>query len=497
MLVQEANPADLWRLDTIGITDPIEKINKEEREARTREFVIETARQNRDGHYEVRLPWTEDYVPVSSNYDIARNRLKKCLDKLATQNLLEDYDSVFKEWLTEGIIERVPDGELDNFAHYLPHRPVVKENGTTKIRSVFDASACKKGHPSLNQCLERGPNLIELVPSSLNRFREQEIDVISDIKKTFLQIIVNRRDRDYLRFFWIENGELLVLRHCRVVFSLACSPFLLAASIDLHLSTFLKATNEMKDSAERLRKSFYVDNYVISVESDGELKTFVSEATTIMKAGGFELRDWESSKDGARNETTLVLGILWNKRRDTMSINPAVLKLVRPEVITKRTILSATHRIFDPIGFTCPTSVLPKLLLKQLWSDKINWDAKVTDKQAARFINWLDDLSALEQIEFPRKLGKGDLTLHTFCDASGTAYAAAVFARTQDEDRVSISLLSARSRIAPEKAIVYTIPRLELMAASIATRLTAAVTKSLTRKISRTTFWSDSTTVIA
>lgn len=64
--------------------------------------------------------------------------------------------------------------------------------------------------------------------------------VVSDIKKAFLQIVVNKMDRDYLRFFWVINDEIVVLRHCRVVFGLACSPFLLAAIIELHLETFLK-----------------------------------------------------------------------------------------------------------------------------------------------------------------------------------------------------------------------------------------------------------------
>lgn len=85
-------------------------------------------------------------------------------------------------------------------------------------------------------------------------------------------------------------------------------------------------------------------------------------------------------------------------------------------------------------------------------------------------------------------------TLHTFSDASGSAYAAAVFARIKYKNAVNVRLLSARSRIAPERA---TIPRLELMAATIAVRLKASITKSLTRKISKTTYWSDSTTVLA
>ncbi|XP_070511633.1 uncharacterized protein [Cardiocondyla obscurior] len=97
-------------------------------------------------------------------------------------------------------------------------------------------------------------------------------------------------------------------------------------------------------------------------------------------------------------------------------------------------------------------------------------------------------------IEIPRKISTGELSLHTFCDASAVAYAAAVFARIKTESSVKIELLSAKSRIVPEKA---TIPRLELLAASIAVRLTNVVAKSLTRNIVQTTFWSDSTTVLA
>jgi len=95
----------------------------------------------------------------------------------------------------------------------------------------------------------------------------------------------------------------------------------------------------------------------------------------------------------------------------------------------------------------------------------MEWDAEMTDSQASRFISWLNELPVLNQIEIPRRLGKGNLTLHTFCDASGSAYAAAVFARTENENEITVTLLSARSRIAPEKA---TILRLKLMAASIA-----------------------------
>lgn len=118
------------------------------------------------------------------------------LRKLNNETLFNDYDDVFKEWLGDGIIEKVEEmGDYKKECHYLPHRPVVKEGSTTRIRPVFDASAREKDKPSLNQCLEKGLNLIEHIPAVLLRFRENKIGVISDIKKAFLQISVCEADR--------------------------------------------------------------------------------------------------------------------------------------------------------------------------------------------------------------------------------------------------------------------------------------------------------------
>ena len=64
--------------------------------------------------------------------------------------------------------------------------------------------------------------------------------VSADIKKAFLQISVNPVDRDYLRFLWWADtsGEIKVLQHRRVVFGVRSSPFLLAAVMEHHVSTY-------------------------------------------------------------------------------------------------------------------------------------------------------------------------------------------------------------------------------------------------------------------
>lgn len=137
---------------------------------------------------------------MPQNKEMALCRLQSTVRKLKAEDLYKEYDAVLNEWLTEGIIERVPVQEEKDLDYYLPHRYIVKEGSTTRIRPVFDASAKERASPSLNECLHKGPNLIELIAVIFLRFRENKIGIVSDIKKAFLQISVNKRDRDFLRF---------------------------------------------------------------------------------------------------------------------------------------------------------------------------------------------------------------------------------------------------------------------------------------------------------
>jgi len=96
------------------------------------------------------------------------------------------------------------------------------------------------------------------------------------------------------------------------------------------------------------------------------------------------------------------------------------------------------------------------------------------------FLRWLQDHPLLQEVKIPSWL-KGiservvRCSLHTFCDASKTAYAAAVFARFEYSSCVQVQLIQAKSRVAPVKAV--TIPRLELLAATIGARLATSIGK--------------------
>ncbi|XP_025829705.1 uncharacterized protein LOC112904277 [Agrilus planipennis] len=242
---QDMSLTNLWEIDVLGISEPSVKKSRDEAARAAKDFFLETVGKDREGRYEVRLPWLEGHPPLPNNYSLAKKRLNSTVQKLKRDGIFESLTEVFEEWVAEGIIEEVPISEVECASHYLPHRPVIKEGSTTRIRPVFDASAREKGNPSLNHCLEKGPNLIELIPSILVRFREHKIGVVSDIRKAFLQISIHEKDRNFLRFLWVNSeGKEVVFRHRRVVFGVNSSPFLLGATIDHHLSEGLKQYSE-------------------------------------------------------------------------------------------------------------------------------------------------------------------------------------------------------------------------------------------------------------
>ncbi|GFW49722.1 putative RNA-directed DNA polymerase from transposon X-element [Trichonephila clavipes] len=92
-------------------------------------------------------------------------------------------------------------------------RAVFEISETTKIRPVFDATAREGNNPSLNDCLLKGPNLIELIPDILDRFRMYPIGLSADIEKAFLQISVTPEHRDFLSTFaaWGYSKQPYVL----------------------------------------------------------------------------------------------------------------------------------------------------------------------------------------------------------------------------------------------------------------------------------------------
>ncbi|XP_055948256.1 uncharacterized protein LOC129981442 [Argiope bruennichi] len=257
---------------------------------------------------------------------------------------------------------------------------------------------------------------------------------------------------------------------------------------------------------EKLKNSFYVDNCLTSLQTETELHEFIQVAKDVMLERKFDLRGWEHNYSHSSteevscvtNKIVPVLGLQWSLNSDTLSVN---LKEDCEDngPVTKRKILSEVHNISDPIGYTCPVTLYPKLLLQKLWQMKTNWDSELPTEISKKFKRWRNQLSLLGKIAIPRCLIKdpdnaGSFSIHVFCDASKAAYATCIYLRSESKNLTSCQLVQAWSKVAPLKAI--TIPRLELLACSIITRLVQRVIEDLKLGNIPVFFWIDSSTAL-
>ena len=291
----ERNVQRLWDLETLGVT---------ECDGVYEEFMDNISFNGT--RYSVKLPWKEGHDSLPSNYELSLSRMKSEIRKLRKEpEILEEYDAVMKEQSDSGVIETVTQLEKADQVHYIPHLAVVRrEASTTKVRVVYDASAkLGKEGTSLNDCLHVGPSLNPLLFDILLRFREKRVALIGDIEKAFLNIEVDERDRDCLRFLWCEDvhkpdSKIVVYRFCRVVFGLNASPFLLNATLRYHIS---KYKDEDPEFVKKMLESFYVDDLVAGERNSTDAFHLYETSKQRMAAGGFRLRKWLTNDKALRD----------------------------------------------------------------------------------------------------------------------------------------------------------------------------------------------------
>ncbi|GIY09869.1 reverse transcriptase [Caerostris extrusa] len=141
-----------------------------------------------------------------------------------------------------------------------------------------------------------------------------------------------------------------------------------------------------------------------------------------------------------------VLGLKWDRIEDSLFIP------FKSEPISnlskKRKLLSIVHSVFDPLGFVVTVMVPAKLILQEAWATEENWD-------------------------LPGQMNYNLDSQHE-SESSGPVY---------------VKFVAAKSRISPLKKV--TIPRLELLACVLGSRLAKYVVTALSLKEVPTYYWTD------
>lgn len=149
---------------------------------------------------------------------------------------------------------------------------------------------------------------------------------------------------------------------------------------------------------------------------------------------------------------------------------------------TKRSLLRVTAKIYDPFGFISPFTVSVKVIFQQLCTQKVNWDDNLEGGPRAQWMWLANEFSVLGSIQVPRCLFARDRTpvrcqLYGFNNASEKAYAAVIYLRIE-YSQGDTNLVASKAWVSPIKK--QTIPRLELLGATILNRLLYTVHQQLT-----------------
>ena len=461
----------LWKMDNLGINEV--EMHPDDLLAMKN---FEEGISYESGKYIAKLPWKRTPSDLPCNYELAKGRLLSNLAQLRKNPAkLQLYDKVIKDQHHEDFIEIVTDSTANQKqSHYLPHHAVLKDSATTPLRIVHNCSQRGvNGEKSLNDFLYTGPNLLPELAQILMRFRLDKIAIVADIRKAFLNVGLHIDDRDFTRFLWVDNpsdprSKIVTYRFKNVLFGSCCSQFLLNAVVKYHLHNIVQ-----DDITRELERNIYVDNIIYTANDDSSIVNFQKQALEIMKCANMPLVAWGSNSDDVirqvepeireTKEEISVLGLKWNVHEDSLSIASVYINTNNP---TKRKVLSGLSSQFDPLGLYSPVFVSAKLLMRELWRKKMDWDDPLDETDSQKWQEIVAEYNQLSDIKVNRAdICNGVVSLHACTDASRLAYGCVIYAVQGDKSQI----LFSKSKLAPEGEL--SIPKLELTAIALAAKM--------------------------
>ena len=465
-----------------------------------------TMKQESDQHYCAPLPLKgTDNFP--NNLFVAKRRLASLRHKLERcEGLKEEYCKAMSELIKLGFVEECPESGIPHRQWYLPHHAVV----TSKTRIVFDCSV-KVGGVSLNDRLMAGPDLLNSLLGILLRFRTGEFALSCDIKKMFLQFKVDPKDRDLLRFLWWREGASWEeapthYRMCVHLFGATSSPGV--ATYGLRRIARDHGGASQTAAVEFIRSSFYVDDGLIAVPTLAEAIQLFQDTKEILGKGGLVCHKVNSNAqacldafakevlDDKEDDEVKALGIAWNPSVDELSISLCG----ELERVSRRALLSALAKVYDPLGITSPFSLGGKAILQEMTRRRLDWD-EIPPKEIVEAVSkWQGSIQEFSPVRLLRMASSSvppDAQIHIFADASSVGYAAVAYLCVKDlSGSARVSFLLGKAKVAPLRPVL-TIPRLELSAAVLAVSLSIVLKNELPVEECQFHFWTDSTIVLS
>lgn len=496
------------------------------------EFFKQHFRRDEHGRCMIKLPFKTSIDPTAVLGKSRENALRQFLQLEKTfarnPNFKAEYVKNMNDYLLQGHMIELHDTESDRLyytedgtpaydCYYLPHHAVIKDDSTTThLRPVYNASKPSSNGNSLNSILFKGPIFLNDLIAILLNWRFHEIAFVCDIQQMYRQIRVYDSDITYQRILMRNDPSEPIKEYGinRLSFGLNYAP---SGAIHTINTIAQQSESQYPETAETIKRDTYVDDNISGSHDVPTALRLQDDMIKILSSAGFNLKKWASNSEeillavpeGDREIKTpfslnpdkkiKTLGISWNTSSDSFNFN---VNYDNNKTVTKRFALSTIAKIYDPLGLVSPVVVKSKILMKKLWLLKLDWNDILTPEILLEWNDFTMKLLNLPSIKIPRWIHASpnciSIQIHGFSDASMKAYGASIYLRCIDnQNEISSHLIISKSKVAPSKPI--TIPRLELCAALMLTKLMKYVLTSIRHhqfdQID-TFFWCDSQVVL-
>ena len=521
--VKATSPVDLsdfWTAEAMGVqVDPcVCDANKLSQKDREEKLMIEQSVRKIGNQWMIPYPWKKDPAGLPDNKEQAIKRLESTERRLLKKpSEAAAYNRKMIEMEEMNFASKLTEKEIEGYkgpVHYISHHAVLRpDSASTPVRIVFNSSSSYQGHV-LNEYWRKGPDLLNDLFGVILRFRENEVAVTADISKMYHRVLIPTEDRHVHRFLWRNlktdtPPDIYVMN----VLTFGDKPAPAMAQIALQ-RTAEEGESSNPEAARTIKDNTYMDDILDSVNTKEEAKKLTNGVDRILETGGFNVKGWQSNKDLEEHDTEMneikvpqtqtdakVLGVAWDRAKDVLKYKfeiEAVKSCITD--FTKRKILSQIARIYDPIGFVAPFLVRAKISLQELWEEGVDWDDALAPNIQKKWSSYFEEMKQLNGVSFercicPRKTAESPI-LCVFADASRGAFGTCAYLRSESSSGdVNVKFIAAKSRVAPLKEL--TIPRLELQAAVLASRLCKTIEKEIRIELHESILFTDSAIVLA
>lgn len=458
------------------------------------DIFVNSISKDSEGFLIMDLPFKDNTCPdIGPSRNMAIKRFLSLERKLNSNNTLKnEYHKTIHTYIQSNYLMKVPNSIGSNpKEYYLPHHAVVKESSsTTKVRVVFDASCRSMDGTSLNNHLLTGAKLQKDIRDIIFNWRQYRFSLTADIEKMYLMFKISPMHHNYQKIVWRfnENEPIEDYILTRATFGTSCAPFLAMRSLQ-----YIAELHEQTDpiASKALRTEFYVDDFLSGGFTIDEALEKQTELRKVLNKYHLSIRKWSSNEDQTllnvpetlldsspeiifdETEFKKTLGIYWAKDKDAFffSITP----VHESFIFTKRQILSTIARLYDPLGWVSPCTMLAKQLMQKIWQTKTDWDEIVADSIKSEFQVFLNELPLLRKISIPRWThvinDSSTLTIFGFSDASDKGYSAVVYLLNPETSIPNhpLILLTSKTKVADLK--FQSTARLELNGAVLLSEL--------------------------